>query len=951
MNGGTVSLVGRDRELAELTSLIDPVPPTGGRVRMILGDVGIGKTALVNEVTGRARRSGVRVLGAIGLASETPLAFASLHQLLRPVLGARLDRLPEPQRDVIGAVLGSGPSTVAVDRLLAGDAVMSLLRDLSGESAVLLTVDDAHLVDRSSLDVLRYVARRVGTERISLMLTARAGELPGSHYQELPVLRLDPLGSHDANRLIDRQPSTPRGRLRDQVLTHAAGNPMALIELSRAITADPAAARRWTAAPLPLSDRLSAVLAERLAALPPATHEALLHAAVADSPEVSPLLPGAGQDNAVLAPAEALGLVRIGPSGFQFAHPLVRSAVYHGATFSRRAAAHRRVAEASRDQPDRHAWHLAAATVGPDDQLARLLEATAADAQRRDGTAAAVAAMERAAELSEHAEDRARRFTKAALLAVLVGQLDLVAELATRAQSITSDPVLSITARETIGFALSLSNRLSEAVAVLLSAASEAAERQLTYTAWDCLRNATQAAYFSGTPRASEAVRAALDQLDLLDTSDLSRRQKEDIECFRLWALCTTGPFSERDRLTGLLSRTVRELETAPDSGVAPGSGDRLGVDVASAEQVVAASAWVLDDIELAIRLLRRIVGRLRHPGVRGTSPSVLALLSLCLFDSGRWDEALEIAAETEDLAIAYRIDIAIASSYITSAQVHALRGDTELARHQTERVSALFDLDQARIVEARVRRVLALADLGDAAYDRALARLDGLFDSSGDPLHRYESYPGVADLAEAFARLDRRAEGRDRIARILECFQGRPSPRLEQVFLRARAILAEGATAEGYFRSALEDEQGNHWPFERARLHLDFGEWLRRQRRINEAKEFLTLGLQTATRLGATPSMLRANTELRACGARSLASGGTLSSGGALSELTPQQEEVVRLAARGLTNQEIGDRLHLSPRTVSTHLYNSYPKLGVTTRRELPDVVVQVDEVHQGPS
>jgi DNA-binding CsgD family transcriptional regulator/tetratricopeptide (TPR) repeat protein len=951
MNGGTASLVGRNRELAELTSLIDPVPPVGGRVRMILGDVGIGKTALVDEVAGRARRSGVRVLGAIGLASETPLAFASLHQLLRPVLGARLDRLPEPQRDVIGAVLGSGPSTVAVDRLLVGDAVMSLLRDLSGESVVLLTVDDAHLVDRSSLDVLRYVARRVGTERIGLMLTARAGELPGSHHQELPVLRLDPLGSHDANRLIDRQPSPPRGRLRDQVLTHAAGNPMALIELSRAITADPAAARRWTAAPLPLSDRLAAVMAERLAGLPPATHEALLHAAVAGSPEVSALLPGAGQDNAVLAPAEALGLVRIGPSGFQFAHPLVRSAVYHGATFSRRAAAHRRVAEASRDQPDRHAWHLAAATVGPDDQLARLLEATAADAQRRDGTAAAVAAMERAAELSEHAEDRARRFTKAALLAVLVGQLDLVAELATRAQSITSDPVLSITARETIGFALSLSNRLSEAVAVLLSAASEAAERQLTYTAWDCLRNATQAAYFSGTPRASEAVRAALDELDLLDTSDLSRRQREDIECFRLWALCTTGPFSERDRLTGLLGRIVRELETAPDSGVAPGSGDRLGVDVASAEQVVAASAWVLDDIELAIRLLRRIVGRLRHPGVRGTSPSVLALLSLCLFDSGRWDEALEIAAETEDLAIAYRIDIAIASSYITSAQVYALRGDTELARHQAERVSALFDLGQARIVEARVRRVLALADLGDAAYDRALARLDGLFDSSGGPLHRYESYPGVADLAEAFARLDRRAEGRDRIARILECFQGRPSPRLEQVFLRARAILAEGATAEGYFRSALEDERGNHWPFERARLHLDFGEWLRRQRRINEAKEFLTLGLQTATRLGATPSVLRANTELRACGGRSMASGGTLSSCGALSELTPQQEEVVRLAACGLTNQEVGDRLHLSPRTVSTHLYNSYPKLGVTTRRDLPDVVAQADEVNQGPS
>ncbi len=829
---------------------------------------------------------------------------------------------------MLGAVLGARPPTVAIDRFLVGTAVLALLSEASRDSAVLLVVDDAHWVDRSSMDVLGYLARHVSTERVGLLLAARTGELPRSSYQAMPVLALGPLGGADAGRLLDQLPQPPRGTMHDQVLTHAAGNPMALIELNRAISADPAAARRWTAVPLPLSDRLSAIMAERLAELPAATQEALLHAAVADNPDTS--LP-AEPEGDVFAPAVEAGLVRIGPSGLQFTHPLVRSAVYHDATFARRAAAHRRLAEALRDQPDRHAWQLAAATVGTDDQLAQLLEATAADAQRRDGTAAAVAALERAAELSENAEDQARRFTRAALLAVLVGQLDLVTELATRALGRTSDPVLSITAREAIGFALSLSNRLSEAVAVLLSAASEAAERRLVYTAWDCLRNATQAAYFAGTPQANSAVQGALDQVSLLDTSGLPRRQRSDVECFRLWALCTTDPFSERERLTALLAKTVREL--AP-----PGSDDlenRSGVDAASAEQVVAASAWVLDDIEQAIRLLRPIVARLKRPGVRGTSPSVLALLGLCLFDSGQWDEALEVAAETEDLAIAYGIDIATASSYITSAQVHALRGDVQLARSQATRVSALFSLERSRIVDARVRRVLALAELTEGSYDRAIRQLDGLFTSDGEPLHRYESYPGLGDLAEAYVRADRRTEGRERVTRILSRFKGTPSPRLEQIFLRASAVTADAATAENHFRSALRDSRGDQWPFERARLQLDFGEWLRRQRRINEAKGFLMTGLDTATHLGATPSMLRAASELRACGVV-----GSPAAGGALSELTPQEEEVVRLAACGLTNQEIAGRLHLSPGTVKTHLYRSYPKLGVTARHELPGVL-----------
>lgn len=943
--GETVSLIGRGAELDELSGLSDP-RPASSRVVMVLGDLGIGKTSLIEEVASRARRNGVRVLAAVGRESEAPLAFASLHQLLRPILATEAHRLAAPHRDVLDTIFGAPSATAAADRFAAGVAMLAMLSELAEESAVLVVVEDAQWIDPSSLEVLRFVAHRLSTDPVALVLTAREGELPSSYRPELPVMSLGPLDPADAKQLLERQPHPPRGRLRDQVLAHAAGNPMALIELNRAIAVDPAAGLRWTAAPLPVGDRLSSLMTARLTELPDATQEALLLAAVAGDPDgvKAMTVSGSRQNPELLAPAEELGLIKVGPSGLQFAHPLVRSAVYHAATFSRRAAAHRRLADASRDEPDRYAWHLAAATIGADEHVAELLETSAARAQRREGTAAAVAAMERAAELSENAEDRARRFTQAALLAVLVGQLDLVVDLATRALGVTSDPQLQVTARAAIGFALSLSSRLSEAVEVLLSVASEAAGRGLTYTAWDCLRNAAQAAYFAGTAETREAVRASLIELDAHGSSRLSRRQREDIDCFRLWVRCTTDPFGERDQLLYALHENAKRLEAVPASSEVTGTVERLGVDVASAEQVVAAAAWVLDDCERAIRLLRRIAERLRRPGVRGTSPSVLGLLSLCLFDTGQWDEALEVAAETEDLSIAYRIDIAASAAHITTAQVHALRGDAPLARTYVRRTLSLFDLDQAHIVEARVRRALALADMAEGAYGLALAQLNGLFDHAGRPLHRYESYPGVAELAEAYQRSNARSAGRNRVTRILEAFEGTPSPRLEQIFLRAQAILTDGTRAEHHFRAALTDERGDQWPFERARLYLDFGEWLRRRRRINEAKEFLVLGLETVTRLGAAPSMLRARSELRACGVTVPAPVGVLS------DLTPQQQEIVQLAASGMTNQQIADRLYLSPRTVSSHLYRSFPKLGVTARHELAGVLARSTDQQSDP-
>src|ERR1700677_674521 len=392
-------LVGREVELSLLRGLVDPVP-VASRVLVVLGDAGLGKSVLLADMAQRARSAGSRVLAVTGREPETNLPFAALHQLLRPVVDSTVD-LPARQSKALRGVLGLTAEPVPPDRLLTGIAALTLLSELSEGSPLLVIVDDAHLLDRSSLDVLSFVGRRLDAESVVLVLSGRGAPLTALDSGS-PELRIEPLGAADANRLLDEQPRPPRGRARDQVLAQAAGNPLALIELAQVIAADPAAGRRWAAEPLPLSRKLAAVLAARFAGLPEPTRAALLLAAIADSPG-----PGPGSSPAtggtyglvadVLAPAERVGLVKVNRSGLQFSHPLVRSAMYHTAPFAERAAAHRRLADALADQPDRRAWHLAAAALEPDERLASLLEATAAQAQRRDGAAGAAPAPARAA--------------------------------------------------------------------------------------------------------------------------------------------------------------------------------------------------------------------------------------------------------------------------------------------------------------------------------------------------------------------------------------------------------------------------------------------------------------------------------------------------------------------------------------------------------------------------
>src|SRR5690348_13904555 len=353
-------IIGRDAGLARLRGLVDPVPQAS-QVLLVTGDAGMGKTVLLADTTERAQSAGMRVLPVTGRESESKLAFAGLHQLLRPVLSSAVG-LPGRQAQALLSALGLAADPGAPDPLLTGVAVLTLLSDLSERSPVLVVADDAQWLDRSSLDALAFAGSRLDAERVVLLLGARGQAPPPGFDRGFPELHLEPLSAADAGRLLGAQPVPPRGRARSQVLAQAEGNPMALIELAKVIADDPAASHRWAAEPLPLTDRLAAVLTSRFAALPEPTQAALLRAAVADSPDLRAAAShGAGPDALALAPAEQLGLIKIDRTGLQFSHPLVRSAIYHSAPFARRAAAHRELAEALHDQPDRRAWHLAAA--------------------------------------------------------------------------------------------------------------------------------------------------------------------------------------------------------------------------------------------------------------------------------------------------------------------------------------------------------------------------------------------------------------------------------------------------------------------------------------------------------------------------------------------------------------------------------------------------------------
>ncbi|MFE1265583.1 AAA family ATPase [Streptomyces albogriseolus] len=897
-------IVGRDPELARLFRVMDS--ETGDPVLLLLGDVGMGKSTLLDRVVRRAEAGGARVLRAEGSEPESTLAFSALHQLLRPV-PAEIDGLPERQRAALHGAFGAGPATADGDLMLTGVAVLSLLSALGERGPVLLVLDDAQWFDRASLDVLSFAARRLAGEPVTMLITARVGDrLPGFD-RHVPTLTLGPLDDAEAGRLLDLQPHSPTGRTRTQILDQAEGNPLALTELARAAAAPGAAAKPPPAGPLPLTAHLEKIFAARLDDLPAPTARALMLLAAMDTVDSAIATPAAvpdAQDDA-WPPAERAGLIRRTGHTLRFSHPLARSAVYHAAPLDARRQAHLALAGLLRDEPDRRAWHLAAAATRPDADVSAELERTADRARRRGGHAAAAQALQRAADLAPRSEDTARLLVEAAAEAALTGDLAWVEELATAVRARTDDASLLAEAAAQVGRLAVLTVRHSVVFPRLMDAAEELAPAQPS-TALDVLAGAAVVRYYSGQDAQRHRIEDALRTL----------REDASPAWLRTWVRTVSDPFDDRAGLLALLPRIAAEAQRRPD---------RL--------TTYAVMAWLLDETPRAVRAFDEAFDRW---GSRGALPEGLGGAAAWSYvELGRWGRAREACARSSAVGAAAGLEHAVACAAAVDATVLAYQGDPTAARARADEALALIDPLESRSVSVFARRALGAAALAEGAYETAYDQLRTVFTADGAPVHYHASYPALADLAAAAVRAGRHAEADAIVERAAGTLAGNASPRLRALINRARGLLADPEDAEPHFRAALAESVLEHWPFERAQTLLDLAEWLRRRRRITEARVPLTEALETFRRLGARPWIERARAESRAAGLDV-----TDAAPDALAELSPQQQQIIRLAAHGLTNREIGEKLFLSPRTVSSHLYRSFPKLGVTARAQLRDLI-----------
>ena len=427
-------LVGREYELRFLAKLIERVRHAGAAI-VVQGEPGIGKSALLERASRMAIAADLRILTTAGVQSDVQVAFSGLYRLLRPVL-AQADDLPEHQRDAVFVAFGRKDAGVAPDLNLIALASLNLLGEVASRQPLLLIVDDIHWLDRASADVIAFIARRLDFEPTILLAAVRTG-VPGSFDDGgLAQLILQRLDHASAANLLDAHAPGLDAELRRRVMADAAGNPLALVELPKALEGAGAQPRAW----LPLTTRLERAFAARLSGLPTVTQGLLLVAALNDSDLLSETLAAAADvepgvwDGGVgggsdLDPAIAVHLVEVVDDRLRFMHPLIRSAVRQRASIRHRQVVHAALARVLVDDPDRRVWHRAAASAGPDEEVAAQLEAAAARAQRHGGIEAAATALERAASLSSDPARRAQRLLRAAEFAAEMGRPDAVTRL------------------------------------------------------------------------------------------------------------------------------------------------------------------------------------------------------------------------------------------------------------------------------------------------------------------------------------------------------------------------------------------------------------------------------------------------------------------------------------------------------------------------------------------
>ncbi|MEU4421866.1 AAA family ATPase [Actinoplanes sp. NPDC024001] len=887
-------LHGRSGEQADLDRVL--ALARGGRsgVLLIRGPAGIGKSALLDYAARGAE--GMRVLRSAGAESEATLPFAALHLLLRSGLD-RIPALPDAQARALSGALGLGDIAPA-NRFLVGLATLNLLSELAGDGALLCLIDDAQWIDPASMDALVFAARRLEAEGVAMIFAARSG-FPAVG---LPELRLGGLDDAAAAALL---PAGLPPQVRERLLYESAGNPLALIELPAALTAEQRAGRLSPVGAMPVADRVQEAFQAQIATLAEPARTALLIAAADGTGEIHTLV-RAGATLHGLEAAAHRHLIEVRGAVVGFRHPLIRAAAYQSAPVTARLAAHRALAEAlagsaAADAADRRAWHLAAATVGPDEGVARELEQTAARARTRGGHAAIAAAYERAAELADDPARRSARLAAAALAASDAGLMSRAAELADRAAPDVDDPDLIaalIQVRAHRRFELSTPQ---EAGRIIVDSIPRVAARSAERSAW-LLVEGIRCAWYAGDHRLAEEAAACLRALPGIDSPLIDGALG--------LARMVSGDFGGGITLLG--------------EAVTPEALAGLGVPGLS---FAASLCLPLGRPDLCQEINLRVAADCRDSGMIGWLSFALENQGFAQGMLGRYDEAT--ASVTTGLRLATDLGHEHRISHLTCvlAWVLAHQGDVRGCRAKADEGLARAGERGLAPAAAIGRWALGLLELGRGRPDAALEHLEAIPPAG-------IAVAAAADQVEAAVRSGRPERAREPLARYLTWAKHAGRPSSDAIALRCRALVEDDGR---HFAEAVHRHAEGDQPYEHARTRLAFGEWLRRARRRADARAQLREALETFEQLGATSWAERARAELRATGDVPAA---PRRAGDPLSVLTAQERQVVRLAAAGASNRDIAGQLFLSPRTVGYHLYKAFPKLGITSRAQLAAIV-----------
>jgi DNA-binding CsgD family transcriptional regulator len=906
-------LLGRDEELAWLGRALDDARRGRSRVLVVQGEAGIGTTTLLDRAAATA--TDCTALRVSGCESEQELTYASLHQLLGPLLPS-YGALPDPQRRALGAAFGLIDG-LPVDRFLLGLAVLSLLGMAAQEQPVVVIVDDAHLVDDGSLAVLSFVARRLDADRIAILFGLRR-DRPAAALAGFPVLPLAGLHEGAVEELLRARTGVSIcAAVASQLLAATGGSPLAIVEIGGLLSEDQLAGRDDLPDPLPIGGRLEAHFDDIVRALPEAGQRLLLVAAAASAPADHGFVPAAATALGCwphgLVVAERAGLLHLDPMP-RFRHPLVRSVIYAGSPAEARRDAHRVLSESATEAGDlvRAAWHLGLAASEPDEAVAARLEAVADDALERGGCGMAAAFRVRAAALTPDRGMRVDRSVAAAQNLLLSGSATRARDLLAELDPNIGDQVQRGVARRLHGQVRYATGEATGTVPLLLAAAEDLrdVDRQL---ARDTLLDGLSAAQLAGSsPHAGESsadVALVARSMPLLHgTAPKVADRVLDASA----AVHLEGAAAARPELLAALAEVT-------------GMGSSLDRQGRPTEQVrwLGLGCWtagaLADDVN-QLELARRLEAAARPHGALASLSVALLHLAMARLAQGLLPTAIDHLAERTALqeAMGWPADVGELIS-------RSWRGDADGARAEVAHVAALVAASGHGWMLAFSDHASSVLDLGHGHYGAAL-----------EPARRaYWDNPSFAlvafpNLIEAAVRSDASELAFEAAADLRRRTGPCPSPLVSALLESAAAVAAGPSTAEEHFEAAL---QRLPWPdgVVGGRIALLYGEWLRRQKRKLDAREQLRHAHAVLVTSGASAFADRARRELAAAGERT-----ARPIDGRPSALTSQEAHIARLAAAGATNAEIATRLFLSSSTVDYHLRKVFRKLGVTSRRQL---------------